>query len=96
MKTIDLLIARFGASPSIPFEQGAEYLQYHPETLRQKIDGGAIRLMYFFLEDEGANNRRSQKAQKYLSLVELAELIDQKITASRDEFEILWEEMNAA
>lgn len=96
MKTIDLLIAHFGASPSIPFEQGAEYLQYHPETLRQKIDCGAIRLRYFFIEDEGANNRRSQKAQKYLSLVELAELIDQKITASIDEFEILWEEMSAA
>lgn len=96
MTTIDLLIAHFGASPSIPFEQGAAYLQYHPETLRQKIDSGTIRLRYFFIEDEGANSRRSQKAQKYLSLIEMAELIDEKISASRDEFATLWEEMSAA
>lgn len=96
MTTIDLLITHFGASPSIPFEQGAAYLQYHPETLRQKIDNGTIRLRYFFIEDERANNRRSQKAQKYLSLVELVELIDQKINASRGEFETLWGELSVA
>lgn len=50
MTTIDLLIAHFGSSPSIPFEQGAGYLQYHPETLPQKINSGTIRLRYFSLK----------------------------------------------
>lgn len=82
--------------PLDPLRTGSGYLKYHPETLRQKIESGTIRLRCFFIEDEGANSRRSQKAQKYLSLIEMAELIDEKITASRDEFATLWEEMSAA
>ncbi len=58
MATLEMLIAHHRGSPIIPIEKAAEYLMYKPDTLKQKIDKGAIRIPYFSLENE------SQKAQK--------------------------------
>ncbi|MQY44267.1 hypothetical protein GG681_16595 [Epibacterium sp. SM1969] len=62
MKTIDMLLAHFGGNPIIPLEHVAQYLNYRPDTLKQKIDVGDIRLPYIGVE----NN--SQKAQKFIQL----------------------------
>lgn len=86
MKTIDMLLAHFGGSPIIPFEAAANYLRYKPDTLKQKIDNGEIRVPYFSLED------RSQKAQKYLPLMGIAALIDMQYAAAREKFDSSWAE----
>ncbi|MCA2009160.1 pyocin activator PrtN family protein [Tritonibacter mobilis] len=86
MATLEMLIAHHRGSPIIPIEKAAEYLMYKPDTLKQKIDKGAIRIPYFSLENE------SQKAQKYIYTIDLANLIDLQATAAREKFKSLWEE----
>ena len=87
-----MLLARFGGSPIIPTETAANYLQYKPDTLKQKIDNGEIRVQYFCIEGDGKNTRPSQKAQKFLPLIEIAALIDRQSVASREHFESVWAE----
>ncbi|CUJ89734.1 Pyocin activator protein PrtN [Ruegeria denitrificans] len=86
MKTIDMLLAHFGGNPIIPLEHVAQYLNYKPDTLKQKIDGGDIRLPYTGVE----NN--SQKAQKFIQLTDLARLIDVQFTAAQEKFASIWED----
>lgn len=86
MKTINMLLAHFGGNPIIPIEEAAQYLKYKPDTLKQKIDGGDIRLPYFSLEDN------SQKAQKFVMLPDMAQLIDIQFCAAREKFTSIWDE----
>jgi len=86
VKTIDMLLAYFGGSPIIPFEDAAEYLRYKPDTLKHKTDNGKIRVPYFSIEDD------SQKAQKYLSLIGIAALIDMQHAAALEKFDSSWAE----
>lgn len=86
MNTIDMLLAHFGGTPIIPIEHVAQYLNYKPDTLKQKIDNGDIRIRYFSME----NN--SQKAQKFVKLPDLADLIDIQYGAAQEKFSSLWEE----
>lgn len=95
MKTIDLLLAHFGGNPIIPIEVAANFLQYKPDTLKQKIDSGDIRIQYFCIEGDGTNARPSQKAQKFLPLIEIAALIDRQSVASKKHFESVWEEVDS-
>lgn len=90
MKTIDLLLARFGGDPVIPFETAATYLNYKQDTLKQKIDDGEIRIPYFSLDG------RSQKAQRFVLLTDLANLIDEKHAAATAKFHDQWGEYDAA
>jgi hypothetical protein len=92
MKTIDLLLSHFGGNPIIPFETAANFLRYKPDTLKQKIDNGEIRIQYFCIEGDGKNSRPSQKAQKFLLLIEIAALIDRQSVAWREHFESVWAE----
>jgi hypothetical protein len=85
MKTIDMLLAHFGGNPIIPIEEAAQYLKYKPDTLKQKIDSGDIRIPYFSLEDN------SQKAQKFVMLPDLAQRIDDQFFAAREKFSSVWE-----
>lgn len=86
MKTIDMLLAHFGGNPIIQFEQVAQYLNYKPDTLKQKIDKGDIRLFYTGMEND------SQKAQKFIQLTDLARLIDVQFTAAQEKFAFIWED----
>ena len=86
MATLEMLIAHHRGSPIIPIEKAAEYLMYKPDTLKQKIDKGAIRIPYFSLENE------SQKAQKYIKNLDLAHLIDMQSNAATEKFESIWAE----
>jgi hypothetical protein len=86
MKTINMLLAHFGGNPIIPIEEAAQYLKYKPDTLKQKIDGGDIRLPYFSLEDN------SQKAQKFVMLPDMAQLIDVQFFAAREKFTSICED----
>lgn len=88
MKTIDLLLARFGAEPVIPLETAAGYWKYKPDTLKQKIDDGEIRIPYFSLDE------KSQKAQRFVLLTDLATLIEEKHAAATARFHEQWEEMD--
>lgn len=90
MKTIDILLARFGGEPVIPLEIAATYWNYKPDTLKQKIDDGDVRIPYFSL-DEG-----SQKARKFVRLVDLAALIDLKYSVAMAKFQVQWAELDAA
>lgn len=90
MKTIDLLLARFGGEPVIPLEIAANYWNYKPDTLKQKIDDGDIRIPYFSL-DAG-----SQKARRFVRLTDLAALIDLKYSAATAKFQDQWAEFDAA
>lgn len=90
MKTIDLLLARFGGDPVIPLEVAASYWNYKPDTLKQKIDDGEIRIPYFSL-DEG-----KQKARKFVMLVDLAALIENRYAAAAAKFQDQWAELDAA
>ena len=86
MKTIDMLLAHFGGNPIIAIEEVAHYLNYKPETLKQKIDNGDIRIPYFALENS------SQKAQKFVMLPDLAQLIDIQFLSAREKFTSAWDE----
>lgn len=86
MNTINMLLAHFGGSPIIPMENAAQYLQYKPDTLKQKIQRGEIRLAAFSIEPD------SQKAQKFVKLVDLAELIDEHYEVAKQDFDVMWYE----
>jgi hypothetical protein len=86
LNTINMLIAHFGGSPIIPVENAAEYLRYKPDTLKQKILRGDIRLAAFSIESD------SQKAQKFVKLADLAELIDEHYQVAKQDFDVLWDE----
>lgn len=86
MKTIDMLLAHFGGNPIIQFEHAAQFLNYKPDTLKQKIDSGDIRIPYFSLEG------KSQKAQKFVMLPALAQLIDVHSNSADDRFSSMWAE----
>lgn len=88
MNTINMLLAHFGGSPIIPMENAAQYLQYKPDTLKQKILRGEIRLTAFSIESE------SQKAQKFVKLVDLAELIDECYQVAKQGLDTMWDEQN--
>jgi hypothetical protein len=90
MKTIDLLLARFGGEPMIPLEIAANYWNYKSDTLKQKIDDGKIRLPYFSLDED------SQKAGRFVRLVDLATFIDLKYSAATAKFQDHWAELDAA
>ena len=89
MKTIDLLLARFGGEPVIPLEIAANYWNFKPDTLKQKIDDGEIRIAYFSLDES------SQKARKFILLVDLATLIENKYAAATAKFQDQWAELDA-
>ncbi len=84
MTTIEILLKCFGNSPTIPLEQAAPLWNYKPDTLARKIDEGYVRLPYFRLDD-------SQKAERLVSLIDLATLIDQRHLSASQEFEKLWD-----
>jgi hypothetical protein len=90
MQTIDLLLARFGGDPVVPLDIAATYWNYKPDTLKQKIDDGEIRIPYFSL-DEGR-----QKARRFVLLTDLAALIVEKHAAATARFHDQWEELDAA
>ncbi|UWQ85035.1 MULTISPECIES: pyocin activator PrtN family protein [Leisingera] len=88
MKTIDMLLARFGADPVIPLEAAAGYWRYKPDTLKQKIDGGEIRIPYFSLDEN------SQKAQRFIHLTDFANFIDERHATETTRFQDQWAEMD--
>ena len=92
MQTINMLLAHFGGNPIIPLETAANFLQYKPDTLKQKIDNGEIRIPYFSIEEDGQKARPSKKAQKFLYLTEIAAVIDRKRIASREHAQNVWAE----
>ncbi len=90
MQTIQMLLAQFNAKPVITLAEAACYFDYKPDTLKQKIDRGQVRLPYFSLDPT------SQKCALLVRLIDLAALIDSRFEAAEAEFSSVWAEMEAA
>ncbi len=88
MSTLNMLLAHFGGNPVIPLETAARFFGYKPETLKDKIDKGKIRLPYFRLEDE------AQKATILVHIIDFSEWIDKQYNAAHADFQAIWSEQD--